>query len=387
MLNPDTEFIIDAVAHPYNHLPENYADPASAAVISELSYQIGGVGSPEPKYDLPHDVYISDWSPEDVANVLFRETATDIAVVHTLPLFCYHDGFCSAEKSAEAVQRWPDRFRAYAAVDPLKDDPIGELDRQVELFHPTGLKVYPTSWNGATISQWKMNDPKIAFPIYERALEHGIKAIAVHKAVPLGPVVAEDAFNPGDLEGAAGAFPDLTFEIVHGGIAFSEETGWLLARFSNIYINLEVSNIILERRPRTFSRMLINLLQVGGMPVLDQLIWATGCVLAHPRATIDAFCRYEIPEDLLEDAGLFGPLEQITDDHKRNILAHNYARVHGIDIEATRKAIAADEFSQARLQDPDPEPWSTTSRWGDIQEQRARPPEDHSLLNHPVGAP
>ena len=74
----------------------------------------------------------------------------------------------------------------------------------------------------------------------------------------------------------------------------------------------------------------MDLLKVGGMDMLDRFVWATGCSLAHPRATIDAFCRYEIPEDLLQDAGLFGPLSQITDDHKRNILANNYARVHGM---------------------------------------------------------
>ena len=371
MLDPEHEFIIDAVAHAYNLDPSNYADVASAQPISELTYQIGGMGSPDPRYNVPHDLYVADWAPEEIANVLFKETATDMAVAHTLPLYCFKDGFCSLEKSAEFVRRWPHRFRAYAAIDPLRADWREELDRQVELLGPIGLKVYPTSWNGSTISQWKMNDPKVAFPVYEAARKHGIKVIAVHKAVPLGPVVAEDAFNPGDLEGAAGAFPDLFFEIVHGGIAFSEETGWLLARFENIYINLEVSNIILERRPRTFSKMLMELLKVGGMPMLDRFIWATGCSLAHPRPTIDAFCRYEIPEDLLQDAGLFGPLSQITDDHKRNILANNYARIHGIDIAATKAAIADDEFSQARRRDPSPDPWSTTARWPAIQLARA----------------
>ena len=371
MLNPNDEFIIDAVAHAYNLAPSNYADVASALPISELTYQIGGMGSPDAKFDLPHDVYVADWAPEDVANVLFRETATSVAVAHTLPLFCFKDGFCSLEKSVEFVTRWPNRFRAYAAIDLLRPNALQELDRQVELLKPIGIKVYPTSWNGSTVSQWRMNDPKVAFPLYERALKHGIRTVAVHKAVPLGPVVAENAFEPGDLEGAAGAFPDLNFEIVHGGIAFSEETGWLLARFPNIYVNLEVSNIILERRPRTFSRMLLDLLKVGGMPMLDRLVWASGCILAHPRATIEAFCRYQIPEDLLQDAGLFGPLSQITDDHKRNILAHNYARMHGLDVAAMKRAIAEDEFSQARRRDPEPEPWSTISRWPEVTRHRA----------------
>ncbi len=371
MLNPENEFIIDAVSHAYNLDPSNYADVASAKPISDLTYLIGGIGSPEAQYNVPRESYINDWAPEDIANILFKETATDFAVAHTLPLYCYKDGFCSIEKSAEFVQRWPQRFRAYAAVDPLRPDWVAELDRQVELFKPIGLKVYPTSWNGTTISQWKMNDPKVAYPVYERAMHHGIKVIAVHKAVPLGPVVAEDAFNPGDLEGAAGNFPDLSFEIVHGGIAFSEETGWLLARFANIFINLEVSNIILERRPRTFSKMLMDLLKVGGMPTLDRFVWATGCSLAHPRPTIDAFCAYEIPEDLLQDAGLFGPLSQITDDHKRGILADNYARMHGLDIAALKAGVADDEFARARRADPYPEPFSTIARWPEIQRRRS----------------
>lgn len=375
MLNPHDEFIIDGVVHAYNLHPDNYADVKSAKPVSELTYLIGGAGSPKPEFNVPQEIYIDDWTVEDVANVLLKETATDFGVAHTLPLYCFKDGMCSVEKSAEFVQRWPDRFQAYAAVDPLRENALDALDRQADLLKPIGLKVYPTSWNGATISQWTMNDPRIAFPIYERALKHGIKTIAVHKAVPLGPVVAEDAFNPGDMEGAAGNFPELNFEIVHGGIAFSEETGWLLARFENIYLNLEVSNIILERRPRTFSKMLIDLLKVGGMAMLDRFVWASGCYLAHPRPTIEAFCNYEIPQDLLEDAGLFAPLSQITDDHKRNILANNYARMNGLDIARLKAGMANDEFSKAKLENMEPEPWSTTSRWAEIKRMREQAAE------------
>ena len=36
MLDPEQEFIIDAVAHAYNLAPSNYADVASAKPISDL---------------------------------------------------------------------------------------------------------------------------------------------------------------------------------------------------------------------------------------------------------------------------------------------------------------------------------------------------------------
>ena len=32
-----------------------------------------------------------------------------------------------------------------------------------------------------------MDDPKVAFPVYEKAMELGINLIGVHEGVPLGP--------------------------------------------------------------------------------------------------------------------------------------------------------------------------------------------------------
>lgn len=372
MLSSANEFIIDAVAHPYNHSPENYAEPVAAGIICDLAYGFN-ITAPDPAYAVPRNAYISDWSMEDTAKVLFAESPNDMAVVHTLPFGWFKDSYCSVEKSAEAIRRWPHRFRAYASIDPLRGEAaLEDLERQVELLKPTGLKVYPVSWNDGVLQRWRLDDPKIAFPIFERAMELGIKVIAVHKAVPVGPVVSGDAFEVADVEGAAGAFPDLAFEIVHGGLAFAEETAWLLARFPNVFVNMEVLNYVLERRPRTFSKMLLEFLSVGGSPVYDRLIWASGCVVSHPRPSIEALCGYQIDEDLLEGAGMFMPVEQINDDHKRNILSGNWARMHGMDIEAAKAAIrdANDEFSQAYAADPLPTPWSTTSKWDEIQEER-----------------
>ena len=68
-----------------------------------------------------------------------------------------------------------------------------------------------------------MDDPRIAFPVFEKAQELGINLIGVHKGVPLGPQPVE-ATQTWDMDGAAAAFPDLNFVIFHVGLPFLDET-------------------------------------------------------------------------------------------------------------------------------------------------------------------
>ena len=97
----DELFVIDAVTHPYNHTPENFADAVGAGAIAELAYVLAQ-DPPDPKYALSREVYLSDWQPEDVANMLFHESETDVAVMHPLAISAFKDGYCSVEKAAEA---------------------------------------------------------------------------------------------------------------------------------------------------------------------------------------------------------------------------------------------------------------------------------------------
>lgn len=49
------------------------------------------------------------------------------------------------EKTAQAVHRWPDRFIAYAGIDPSQQT-VADLDSQIDLLNrPTGLELYPTN--------------------------------------------------------------------------------------------------------------------------------------------------------------------------------------------------------------------------------------------------
>jgi uncharacterized protein len=354
-------FVLDAVTHAYNFDTSNYAVPEHAKIIAELSYYMAR-NPPDPRYRLPAETYLSDWSIEDTANLLFRESPTDAAIMHPLPISAFHDGLFSVEKAAAARERWPQRFLgAYAAVDPmLGRRALTELERQVDLLNPIGLKLYPNSWATGEIALWRMDDPQVVFPVYEKAAELGIRHIAVHKAVPIGPVPVKDSYNPSDIEGAAAAFPELTFEIVHGGMAFLDETAWLLSRFENVYVNMEIQNIILERRPRAFAQILLGLVRIGGHRLFRRLFWGSGTTLYHPRPALEAFADFTIPEDLLDGAGLFGPIRQLRPEDRANILGGNYARVHDLDLGQARLAIADDEFA-ADQRGPLPDPYSTIS--------------------------
>jgi predicted TIM-barrel fold metal-dependent hydrolase len=353
------KFVVDAVAHSFNLSEDNFAVPKHAGPITEMVY---GIVSMAPEgYRLSQDAVIRDWPIDDTAAMLFKESDTDVAVYHPTPIFAYKDGMSSPEKGAEALARHPQRYvGAYAAIDPLTGkDAIRELKRQAELLNPIGVKLYPTSWSGDTAVSWRMDDPKIAFPIYEAAAELGITHIGIHKAVPLGPAPTTPSFNPVDVEGAADAFPELEFQIVHGGMAFTEETAWLLGRLPNITVTMESLNIVLANSTRMFAKIILGLMHVAGNSVLDRLYWATGTMQYHPHPCLELFRDFTFPEDEIDNYGLFSPIKQITEQDRANILGLNYARSHGLDVEGLKAGIKGDEFDRGG--GPVAAPYSTTT--------------------------
>jgi predicted TIM-barrel fold metal-dependent hydrolase len=206
-----------------------------------------------------------------------------------------------------------------------------------------------------------MDDPKIGFPLYEKARELGLTCVATHKSLPMGPSpTGGEAFDPSDVEGAAAAFPDMNFSIVHGGLSFVEETAWLMARFPNIWINLETMNLVLTMRPKMFGEQMAALLGVAGEDALSRIYWSSGAMNSHPRPGLEEFMKFQFSEEQMDRHGIFFPIPQLTDDHKRAILSGNIARLHGWDVEELAAGIKGDEFDKA----PDarlPTPYSTTS--------------------------
>jgi predicted TIM-barrel fold metal-dependent hydrolase len=348
-------FVVDASAHSYNLGKDNYAAGRYSEAVVEafhgVHYSLSPVG-----HRVGRDHYIRDWTLAETATMLFVESDYDFACHHVTPINAFKDGGSGIEKAREARERWPGRFQVYAGVDPVfPERALESLEQQVEELKPVGLKLYPNSYSVDGVLGWHMDDPEIAFPLFQRAQELGLKAIAIHKAIPLGPVPM-DHYRMDDIDAAAAAFPDLQFEIVHGGFAFIEETAFQLARFPNIWVNLETTANLAVAKPGAFERVIAGLITHAGEGALDRIMWASGASVLHPEPPLKWFWeRFTFSPELREREGL----PEITEEVKRKILGLNYLRMHGLDAAALAKSNAHDEFAVARSKGK-AKPYSTT---------------------------
>jgi predicted TIM-barrel fold metal-dependent hydrolase len=334
-------FVIDAVVHGYNLSPENQLSPASAELAAALYHGVHRGFSPrgQEQWILDEQRFFYGHNPDMLAHALFAESQTDVAIYHGVPAYgMFIDGGSPLWVGKEIRSRYPGRMLIYGPISPWEPNAVEEVDRLVEEERVVGIKLYPLDLVDGEIKSWHADDPELIYPILERAQTKGIRSIAIHKAIPFGRVPSEP-FRPTDIEGAAAAFPNLIFEIVHGGFAYLEETAMMVARFPNVAINLEGTSSYLVNSPRKFAEIIGTMLFWGGA---DRLIWATGCIALHPRPFLEAFWHFKMPQELVATYGF----PQLTKEMKQAILSGNIARILGLDLAAIQQTIAHDEFSQ-----------------------------------------
>jgi hypothetical protein len=346
----DDVFVADAVTHAYNLAPSNYRYEKYAEQVCEM--MLGVEMAAPPAYQRTPETFLTDWRSEVTTNLLFRESQVDFCVFHPQSIGIFEDGLTAEAKAAEFTERHPDRSAPLASVDLIgMDDPVAELERQVEELGAHGVKVYPSYWDDDGHRGIEMDDPETAFPVWEAAADLDLDVVAVHKAVPFGSVPME-SYRVGDVDEAADSFPDLNFEIVHGGMAFAEETGWQLGRHPNVYVNLEITAMEAALSPESFVETMEDLLWVGGKRAIDRIVWGSGAPQYHPRLLLEAFWEFDFPE-----MEWMGGSYTITQDDKRKMLGENLLDAHGFDEEAVKEGLPDDEFAD---RGDLPEPYSTT---------------------------
>jgi predicted TIM-barrel fold metal-dependent hydrolase len=332
--------VVDAVVHPYNLSVEN-ANGQIGPMVREGFYQLHSHWNP-PELQAPAHWFKADQHVATLMDTLCLESDVDLAVYHTLRLdSLFHDGLCSRAKAVELRAHHSTRSFVYIGLDPTLgvERSLDDLDEQLaDVPDAIGAKFYPDQVD--PYRTFRMDDPTACFPIYERVRERGLKVVAVHKALPNGPVPLAP-YRIDDVEGAAMAFPDLSFEIVHAGMAFVDETAYALARFPNVYANLEVTSLLLLKAPRLFQEALAMMLFWGGP---TKIIWATGANFTHPQIPLAAFWALDFDADLADRYQL-PPLDRAL---KARILGQNWADMVDVDLEGHLAACAGDEWSRQR---------------------------------------
>jgi predicted TIM-barrel fold metal-dependent hydrolase len=326
-------FVFDGVAHVFNFEKKN-AFGSAGEMFNNPLYAFHAALTPEGQTVLPPEEFLRQWTIDDIDRMVYEGSDTDMLVAMPLPLTdLFRDGLSPWEECAELARRRPDRTVFWGSVNPLEGRRALDLmERQVGEFGAKAFKFYNVRYDFGTPFPWRMDDPKIAFPIFEKAQELGVNLIGVHKGVPLGPQPIE-ATQTWDMDGAAANFPDINFVIFHVGLPFIDEVCWQLIRYPNLYASIAATINFVVRAPRQFAEVLGKLLFWCGE---DKIVYGSEAPIWQPQWALEAFWNFQLPQDLVDGYGY----PQLTEQAKRKILGENLLRLHGMDVEETRRRLS-----------------------------------------------
>jgi uncharacterized protein len=328
----DGVVVFDCVAHPFNFDPSNALGKAGQMFNQHLyGFHLALTPADEPK--LQPEQFLREWSVAEINRMVYEESGTDLLVAMPLPLTdLFRDGLSPWQRCVELQRLNPDRTVFWGTVNPLEGrKALDEMEVQVKEYGAKAFKFYNVRYDYGAPFPWRMDDPHVAFPIYEKAQELGVNLIGVHKGVPLGPQPIE-ATQTWDMDGAAANFPDINFVIFHVGLPFIDETCWQLVRFPNLYASIAATVNFVVRSPRQFAEWIGKLLFWCGE---DKIIYGSETPIWHPKWALNALWNFQIPQDMVDGYGY----PQLTEQAKRKILGENLIRLHGMDVASVKAGL------------------------------------------------
>jgi len=270
------------------------------------------------------------------------------------------------------------RLLGHSVFTPKRDGWMEQVDRAISTLKPD-------SWKGYTIgdplfpskleSYWWLDDEKLVYPFYEKAVKSGINTICIHKGLlpadyeTSWPKVWEYA-TVRDLGKAAKDWPKLNFMIYHGALRnFLETPDAALAEFeqtgkikwasdlAEIPVKFGVKNVYGEvgtafataavANPRFAAAFLGTLIKGLGA---DHVIWGTDSLwYGSPQWQIEAMRRLEIPEDMQKKHG-FKPLGPANGPVKRAIFAGNATRIYNLKPKLAQHGITTDKIAAMKTE-------------------------------------
>ncbi len=241
------------------------------------------------------------------------------------------------------------------------------MQQQIDTFHPD-------SWKGYTIAasakmdgradtpmlQWRLDDEKVAYPTYElirknrkELKEHpGFFNICIHKGLSTGNPNSPQNGNVDDLPKASRDWPEFNFLIYHSAwkprffahesleaiksgklregvpdIEWTTQMAQQNINNKNVYAELGTTfAATVTTFPTVFAHLVGQLLKYWGP---ERIIFGTDALwYGSPQWQIEAFWRFQIPEDMAKKYGY----PRLTNEIKRKILGINAARLYKLPV-------------------------------------------------------
>jgi len=266
------------------------------------------------------------------------------------------------------------RMLAHSVITPKQPGWEEEVDKAIAVYKPDSWKSY-TIGDPLSPSKypWRLDDEKLMYPFYEKAVKAGINTICIHKG--LLPPDYEKSYagvweyaTCWDLGKAAKDWPQMNFVVYHSALrpflelpdqawAEFEATGrikWAsdLAEIpekygvTNVYGELGTSFANSAVAHPKFSAAFIGTL-VKGLGA-DHVVWGSDTLwYGSPQWQIEAMRRLEIPDDMRKKYG-FASLGGANSATKQLIFGANSARLYGLNLKtAENKPLPA--YSEDRL--------------------------------------
>jgi predicted TIM-barrel fold metal-dependent hydrolase len=338
---------------------------------------------------------IADLKYANYVKEIYMDSDTKVALLSNSPSEVPEDWFIPQEqvfKTREQVNKEAGtrRMMAHFTITPGWPGWLDKVDEAIEVYKPD-------SWKGYTVGDnthkelanhpYRLDDEKLMYPFYEKAVKSGIKNVCIHKGL-FAPAVEEKfpRLRPyadvNDVGKAAKDWPQLNFLIYHSayrwigaapaeGMAEFDKTGrssWTsdLAEIpekygiTNVYGDLgQLFAWTTVAEPRLAAALMGTLVKGLGA---DHVLWGTDAVwTGAPQWQIEGLRRLEIPEDMQQKYGFqaLGPADGPT---KTAVFGGNTARLYNFDKHA---GIArTDHFAELKVDYLNNGPGRSNLRYG-----------------------
>ena len=273
---------------------------------------------------------VQDMTVSNFGKMVLDESDTSVAVYNPFGFREDYGGkdMVPIDEQAEIRDTWPERtIMLGGGLTPNQGltETLERLHMFVEQYKISGLKLY--TFDSTPQRGWWFDDEKLAYPLWEECRKLGVKNIGCHKGIPFGQFMARYA-HAEDFDAVADDFLDMNWIAYHSAWPYHQELAALKGfkpQRKNLFSELgSTFAATVTNRPLECAHVLGTLLRDLGT---DSVLWGTDSLLwGNPQWQIDAFRRFQIPDELVSGYGY----PKLTDEIKQKVLGDNAARLWGL---------------------------------------------------------